>query len=98
MPPVREVSGVTVSWDDIGGLVDAHERFLAGARVETDVRGSVLDSWKRCRSEGVQPHHLLVPYAADPALDDRLLRAAEPVLKGLNAALANVSMAVAFCD
>ncbi|MFF4214075.1 SpoIIE family protein phosphatase [Streptomyces sp. NPDC001796] len=98
MPSVREVIAVSVAWDDIGGLVDAHERFLAGARVETDVRLSVLDSWKRCRSEGVQPHRLLVPYAADPALDDRLLRAADPVLKGLTASLAHVSMAVAFCD
>nr|WP_258053616.1 SpoIIE family protein phosphatase [Streptomyces sp. Ru72] len=92
------MSAVSVAWDDIGGLVDAHERFLAGAGVDTDVRVSVLESWKRCRSEGVQPHRLLVPYAADLALDDRLLRAADPVLKGLTASLANVSMAIAFCD
>ncbi|MFE0329769.1 SpoIIE family protein phosphatase [Streptomyces sp. NPDC058960] len=98
MPSVREVSAVSVAWDDIGGLVDAHERFLAGARVDTDVRGSVLESWKRCRFEGVQPHRLLVPYAADLALDDRLLRAADPVLKDLTTSLANVNMAIAFSD
>ncbi|MFF3904564.1 SpoIIE family protein phosphatase [Streptomyces sp. NPDC001848] len=98
MPSVREVSAVSVAWDDIGGLVDAHERFLAGARVDADVRVSVLESWKRCRSDGVQPHRLLVPYTAAPALDERLLRAADPVLKELTASLANVSMAIAFCD
>ncbi|AXE89384.1 Stage II sporulation protein E (SpoIIE) [Streptomyces sp. Go-475] len=32
--PVREVIPVTVAWDDIGGLVDAHERFMAGAHVD----------------------------------------------------------------
>ncbi|MER6125562.1 SpoIIE family protein phosphatase [Streptomyces sp. NPDC001795] len=92
------MSGLSVAWDDIGGLVDAHERFLAGARVDTDVRGSVLESWKRCRSGGVEPHRLVVPYASDLALDDRFLRAADPVLKGLTASLANVNVAVALCD
>ncbi|WP_340384658.1 hypothetical protein U5640_43155 [Streptomyces sp. SS7] len=38
---------MTVAWDRIGGLAEAHERFLTGARVDSDVRGSVLDSWKR---------------------------------------------------
>ncbi|WP_123980315.1 SpoIIE family protein phosphatase [Streptomyces sp. Ag109_O5-1] len=91
------MSRVSVAWDDIGGLVDAHERFLAGARVE-DVRSPILESWKRCRSEGVQPHRVLLPYASGLALDDRLMRAIEPVLKDLTASLADVSMAVALCD
>ncbi|WP_436847843.1 SpoIIE family protein phosphatase [Streptomyces coeruleorubidus] len=89
---------VTVVWDDIGGLVDAHERFLAGAHVDADVRGSVLDSWKRCRSVGLEPHRLALPYTPDLALDDRFLRAADPVLQGLTASLADVGMTIALCD
>ncbi|MGN9757762.1 SpoIIE family protein phosphatase [Streptomyces sp. SD31] len=89
---------LTVAWDDIGGLVDAHERFLAGSLVESDVRDSVLDSWKRCRSVGLEPHRLLVRYTEDVALDDRLLRAADPVLKGLAASLVDVGMTIAVCD
>ncbi|MER7407528.1 SpoIIE family protein phosphatase [Streptomyces sp. NPDC000070] len=89
---------MTVVWDDIGGLVDAHERFLAGAHVDADVRGPVLDSWKRCRSVGLEPHRLTLPYTPDLALDDRFLRAADPVLQDLTASLAGVGMTIALCD
>ena len=89
---------LTVAWDDLAGLVNAHERFLTGARVDADVRGSVLDSWKRCRFAGLEPDRLLVPYAPDLELDDQLLLAADPVLKELTASLAEVSMTVALCD
>ncbi|WP_031487015.1 SpoIIE family protein phosphatase [Streptomyces bicolor] len=89
---------LSVAWDDIGGLVDAHERFLAGSLVESDVRDPVLDSWKRCRSAGLEPHRLVVRYTADVALDDRLLRAVDPVLKELSASLADVGMTIALCD
>ncbi|MDX3646376.1 GAF domain-containing protein, partial [Streptomyces sp. MB09-02B] len=92
------MSPLSVSWDDIGGLVDAHERFLAGAHVDSDVRDPVLDSWKRCRSAGLEPHRLLVPYVPDLAMEDPFLRAADPVLTQLTAALANVSMTVVLCD
>ncbi|MCW8378353.1 SpoIIE family protein phosphatase [Streptomyces justiciae] len=90
--------GLSVSWDDIGGLVDAHERFLAGARVDADVRDSVLDSWKRCRSAGLEPDQLLVPYAADLTLDDSFLRAADPVLAGLADSLTDAGTTIAVCD
>ncbi|WP_427165651.1 SpoIIE family protein phosphatase [Streptomyces sp. C1-1] len=89
---------LSVPWDDIGGLVDAHERFLAGARVEADVRGPVLDSWKRCRFAGLEPDRLLVRYAPGLSLDERFLQAAEPVLRTLTASLAEVGMAIALCD
>ncbi len=95
---VREVIPLSVAWDDIGGLVDAHERFLAGALVDATVRDSVLDSWKRCRSAGLEPHQLLVPYAPDLMLEDRFLRAAEPVLADLSASLTEVGMTIALCD
>jgi serine phosphatase RsbU (regulator of sigma subunit)/anti-sigma regulatory factor (Ser/Thr protein kinase) len=89
---------LSVAWDDIGGLVDAHERFLAGALVDSSVRDSVLDSWKRCRSAGLQPRQLLVPYAPDLTLEDQFLRAADPVLKNLTASLADIGMTIALCD
>ncbi|QFR00309.1 SpoIIE family protein phosphatase [Streptomyces phaeolivaceus] len=89
---------LSVSWDDIGGLVDAHERFLAGARVDSAVRDPVLDSWKRCRSAGLEPHRLLIPYAPDLAMEDPFLRAADPVLARLATSLSNVSMTVVLCD
>ncbi|MFG2786495.1 SpoIIE family protein phosphatase [Streptomyces sp. NPDC048419] len=89
---------LSVAWDDIGGLVDAHERFLAGARVEADVRGPVLESWKRCRSVGLQPHQLLLPYEAGLSLDERFLRAAEPVLADLLDSLAEMGTVLAVCD
>ncbi|NNN38218.1 protein phosphatase, partial [Streptomyces sp. S3(2020)] len=89
---------LSVAWDDIGGLVDAHERFLAGARVDADVRGSVLDSWKRCRSAGLEPDRLRVPYAPDLTLDGPFLHAAEPVLKNLATSLSEAGMTIALCD
>ncbi|MGK3944630.1 SpoIIE family protein phosphatase [Streptomyces caeruleatus] len=89
---------LSVTWDDIGGLVDAHERFLAGARVDSDVRGAVLDSWKRCRSVGLDPDRMLVRYAPDLALDERFLQAAEPVLQRLTGSLREVGMTIALCD
>ncbi|MEU5099579.1 SpoIIE family protein phosphatase [Streptomyces sp. NPDC020996] len=89
---------LSVSWDDIGGLVDAHERFLSGAPVEADVRGPVLESWKRCRFSGVRPHQPLIPYTPDLAMDDRFLRAADPVLRELAASLTDVGMTIALCD
>jgi serine phosphatase RsbU (regulator of sigma subunit)/anti-sigma regulatory factor (Ser/Thr protein kinase) len=95
---VREVILLSVAWDDIGGLVDAHERFLAGARVDADVRGSVLDSWKRCRSAGLEPDRLRVPYAPDLTLDAPFLHAAEPVLTNLAASLCDAGMTIALCD
>ncbi|MGW7403235.1 SpoIIE family protein phosphatase [Streptomyces sp. NPDC054833] len=95
---VREVIPLSIVWDDIGGLVDAHERFLAGERVDADVRTPVLDSWKRCRSVGLEPHGLLLPYTSDLALDDPLLQAADPVLRKLADSLADVNMMVVLCD
>ncbi|MGW2378944.1 SpoIIE family protein phosphatase [Streptomyces sp. NPDC001658] len=89
---------MTVAWDDIGGLVDAHERFLAGTLADSTVRDSVLDSWKRCRSAGLEPHQLLVPHTPDLALEEGFLRAADPVLRDLDASLGEAGMTIALCD
>ncbi|MFI2199658.1 SpoIIE family protein phosphatase [Streptomyces sp. NPDC020192] len=89
---------MSVASDHIGGLVRAHERFLAGARIDADVPAPVLDSWKRCRNAGLQPHHLLIPYAADLGFDDRVRSAADPVLHRLAASLADIGVTVVLCD
>ncbi|MGP4051348.1 SpoIIE family protein phosphatase [Streptomyces sp. 2A115] len=86
------------SWDDIGGLVGAHERFLSGARVEADVRDSILDSWKRCRSVGLEPNRLLIPYVEDLGLEDRFLTAAGPVFDRLTSALSDANVTVVLAD
>ncbi|MEU6331765.1 hypothetical protein ABZ851_31485 [Streptomyces sp. NPDC047049] len=72
-----------VAWDDIGGLTEAHELSLAGALVGSDVRDMVLDSWKRCRSAGLIPDRVLIPYTPDFTLDERFLKAADPMLSQL---------------
>ncbi|MGV9453973.1 SpoIIE family protein phosphatase [Streptomyces sp. NPDC003635] len=89
---------MSVAWDDIGGLVDAHQRFLAGVHVDSDVRDSVLASWKRCRAAGLQPHRLFIPYEPDVALDERFLRAAEPILRKLADTLTDLGTTIALCD
>ena len=89
---------MAVAWDDIGGLFHAHERFLAGARVDAHVRGPVLESWKRCRSAGLEPHQLLISYTPDLSLDERFLLAADPVLRHLVASLAEAGTTVVLCD
>ncbi|MEV0220145.1 SpoIIE family protein phosphatase [Streptomyces sp. NPDC050704] len=86
------------SWDDIGGLVGAYERFQAGARVESDVRDSILDSWKRCRSAGLESDRLLIPYAEGLGLEDRFLTAANPVFERLTSALTDVKVTVVLAD
>jgi len=87
-----------VAWDDIGGLVGAHERFLAGARVESDVRDSILDSWKRCRSVGLEPNRLLIPCTEDLGLEERFLEAANPVFDRLTSALSDANVTVVLAD
>ncbi|MFJ9559354.1 SpoIIE family protein phosphatase [Streptomyces fuscichromogenes] len=41
---------------------------------------------------------MLLPYTPDLELDDRLMRAVEPVLKDLTSSFTNMSMTVALCD
>ncbi|GAT81803.1 protein phosphatase [Streptomyces sp. F-3] len=96
--PHEEVILVPIAWDDIGGLADAHERFLSGAPLEADVRGPVLDSWKRCRLAGLEPHRTACPHVPGPGLDDRFLHAAEPVLGDLTVSLDEMGVTVVLCD
>ncbi|NBM17610.1 SpoIIE family protein phosphatase [Streptomyces sp. GC420] len=89
-----------VVWDEIGDLVDAHERFLAGERTENIgeiVRTPILTSWRRCKSLGLAPDQ--VPLAhEDPDLDGRLLRASAPVLDLLTTALGVAPVSVILAD
>jgi GAF domain-containing protein/anti-sigma regulatory factor (Ser/Thr protein kinase) len=89
---------MAVVWDDIGGLVHAHERFFAGDPVEADVRSSILTSWQRCRSLGLVSDGLVIPYEEDLDVEARLLRAAGPVLDRLVSTLVGARVSVVLTD
>jgi GAF domain-containing protein/anti-sigma regulatory factor (Ser/Thr protein kinase) len=89
---------MSVVWDDIGGLAHAHEQFVAGDPVEADVRSSILTSWQRCRSLGLVPDSLVIPYEQDLDVEERLLRAAEPVLDRMVSVLAGARVSVILTD
>jgi serine phosphatase RsbU (regulator of sigma subunit)/anti-sigma regulatory factor (Ser/Thr protein kinase) len=89
---------MTIVWDDIGGMKVAHERFLAGERVEADVRTSILTSWQRCKALGLVPDQLEIPYQKDLDLETRLLDTAAPVLDRLASALSGTRVSVVLTD
>jgi hypothetical protein len=62
----------------------ARERFASGERGAPQVRGEILDSWRRSRSCGVVPDRPEVPYDEEPLPGEvGLVRAARPVLERL---------------
>ncbi|MBV9025130.1 MAG: iron-containing alcohol dehydrogenase [Streptomycetaceae bacterium] len=89
---------MTTLWDDVGGLTSAYERFLAGGTVAADVRASILTSWQRCKTLGLVPNQLEIPYEEDLDLEGHLLHAAEPVLDQLEAALTGTRVSIIFTD
>jgi GAF domain-containing protein/anti-sigma regulatory factor (Ser/Thr protein kinase) len=89
-----------VVWDDIGGLIDAYERFMAGEQVGEDVRGSILASWRRCKGEGLVPGRVVIPQEKNLDLDRAgpLLHAAAPVLDRLVDTLAGAKVSIFLTD
>ncbi|MZF88969.1 SpoIIE family protein phosphatase [Streptomyces sp. SID5643] len=79
------------------GPASLRELFLQGEPVETGVRTSILDSWQRCRSLGLSPDAIDLPYREDFDPGGRIVRAAVPVLDRLQAtfagSLVNISVA-----
>ncbi|MEV6008969.1 SpoIIE family protein phosphatase [Streptomyces sp. NPDC051976] len=78
--------------------VKTWETFLAGGRVEHEVRASILDSWRRSRSHGVLPQRTELPYADVMDRADRLLTAAAPVLERFRHVIAGSPIVVALTD
>jgi serine phosphatase RsbU (regulator of sigma subunit)/anti-sigma regulatory factor (Ser/Thr protein kinase) len=89
---------MTTLWDDVGGLTSAYERFLAGGTVTADVRASILTSWQRCKTLGLVPNQLEIPYEGDLDLEAYLLHAAAPVLDQLETALTGTRVSIIFTD
>ncbi|MFM9554443.1 SpoIIE family protein phosphatase [Streptomyces caniscabiei] len=74
------------------------ERFLQGEPLESGVRASILDSWRRCRSLGLSPDRSDLPFRDDFDRDDRVARAAAPVLDRLESRFAGSAMNISVAD
>ncbi|MBZ3901990.1 SpoIIE family protein phosphatase [Streptomyces griseiscabiei] len=74
------------------------ERFLQGEPLETGVRTSILSSWRRCRSLGLSPDRSDLPFRDDFDRDDRIARAAVPVLDRLQSRFAGSAMNISVAD
>ncbi|MFF6780545.1 SpoIIE family protein phosphatase [Streptomyces sp. NPDC012510] len=74
------------------------ERFLQGESLETGVRGSILNSWQRCRSLGLSPDQSDLPFRDDFDRDDRIARAAVPVLDRLESRFAGSAINISVAD
>ncbi|AMW09021.1 protein phosphatase [Streptomyces qaidamensis] len=80
------------------GPASLRELFLQGEPVETGVRTSILDSWQRCRSLGLSPDTLDLPYREDFDPGGRIVRAAVPVLDRLQATFAGSQVNISVAD
>ncbi|MCO6000107.1 sigma-54-dependent Fis family transcriptional regulator [Actinoallomurus rhizosphaericola] len=77
----------------------ARERFLeAGDVPPVGLRAGIVESWRRSRLSGVDSADLDPPYVGDVDADDRLLRAARPVLDRLAETLLETWMSLVVCD
>ncbi|QLH27403.1 SpoIIE family protein phosphatase [Streptomyces sp. Rer75] len=79
------------------GPARSRERFLEGEAVQAGVRGLILNSWQRCRVLGLPLGGFELPYREfDP--ENRLVRAAAPVLDRLRARYQGSPMNIALAD
>ncbi|MFI2436268.1 SpoIIE family protein phosphatase [Streptomyces sp. NPDC018693] len=80
------------------GVARDRERFLRGESAVTGLRAPILNSWRRCAVMGLSPDRIAPPYQADADLENRLARAAAPVLQRLETELAGARVAVVLAD
>lgn len=76
----------------------SRERFLQGEPIETGVRSSILDSWRRCRSLALSPDQSNLPFRDDFDPEGRIVRAAVPVLDRLQSRFAGTEMNISVAD
>ncbi|GHI09554.1 SpoIIE family protein phosphatase [Streptomyces cellostaticus] len=74
------------------------ERFLQGEPVAAGVRTPILSSWQRCRSLGLSPDQSDLPFREDIDPDERIIRAAVPVLDRLQSRFAGSAMNICVAD
>ncbi|MEU3890431.1 SpoIIE family protein phosphatase [Streptomyces sp. NPDC029041] len=80
------------------GPASLRELFLQGEPVEAGVRTSILNSWQRCRSLGLSPDTLDLPYREDFDASGRIVRAAVPVLDRLQSTFAGSQVNISVAD
>ncbi|MEU0897237.1 SpoIIE family protein phosphatase [Streptomyces massasporeus] len=80
------------------GPASLRELFLQGEPVETGVRTSILNSWRRSRSLGLSPDTSDLPYLEDFDPGGRIVRAALPVLDRLQATFAGSQVNISVAD
>ena len=81
-----------------GVLRVALQEYLSGGNLEPEVRPEVASSWRRSLTSDLSPDRLDVPYVSGSEGDDRLVRAARPVLEQMAEDLSSVSMSVVLSD
>ncbi|MEU9225298.1 hypothetical protein AB0D40_13125, partial [Streptomyces massasporeus] len=80
------------------GPASLRELFLQGEPVETGVRTSILNSWRRSRTLGLSPDTSDLPYREDFDPGGRIVRAALPVLDRLQATFAGSQVNISVAD
>ncbi|MDQ0905128.1 serine phosphatase RsbU (regulator of sigma subunit)/anti-sigma regulatory factor (Ser/Thr protein kinase) [Streptomyces canus] len=80
------------------GPARPRELFLQGEPVAEGVRTSILNSWQRCRSLGLSPDTLDLPYRGDFDPGGRIVAAAVPVLDRLQATFAGSQVNISVAD
>jgi sigma-54 dependent transcriptional regulator, acetoin dehydrogenase operon transcriptional activator AcoR len=79
-------------------LRDALDEFLSTGTLNAEVRPEIAGSWHRSMGSALHPDRLEVPFASGSDGDDRIVRAARPVLDRLVDDLDFVSMSVVLAD
>ncbi|MDQ1021389.1 SpoIIE family protein phosphatase [Streptomyces afghaniensis] len=80
------------------GPVRSRERFLQGEQVDTGVRTSILNSWRRSLSLGLSPDQTDLPYREDFDPGGRIVRAAVPVLDRLQDSFSGSQVNISVAD
>lgn len=83
---------------DRSELRDALDELRCTGRMSSSVRPEIAASWQRSIASDLQPERLEVPYALESHTDERLERAARPVLDRLVEDLGPTSMSVVLAD
>jgi transcriptional regulator with XRE-family HTH domain len=103
LPYASPVSSPAELEDAAHALAVAREKYmLTGSVAGTVVRSRIVASWKRCRALGVDPNAKTLPVYDDVAerraANERLLRAADPMLVHLAAELEGTGFVVEIAD
>jgi DNA-binding CsgD family transcriptional regulator len=79
---------------DAAGIVRPDARVLAGETPSPGLRGEIVDSWRQSAAFGLRPDQLELPFDGCDGCDERLLRAATPVVERWGVDLASTEISV----